>query len=125
MSGRGEFLGSGCLDLGPSGRIKGNSGINYGGIEEEIEGGLLHKSNEKFPHVLRTQTISGMRGTWMSSTPTPGFSSGSSRQEKGQTRRKEDGSEGRREGERARAVVIYRSCVCAGGGSAAKKGWEK
>lgn len=41
-----------------------------------------------------------MRGTWSSSTPTPGFSGGSSRQEKGQTRRKEDGSEGRREGGR-------------------------
>lgn len=36
----------------------------------------------------------------MSSTPTPGFSGGSSRQEKGQTRRKEDGSEAGREGGR-------------------------
>lgn len=35
---RGEFLGSGCLDLGPLGRIKGNPGINYGGTGEEIGG---------------------------------------------------------------------------------------
>lgn len=90
-----------------------------------MEGGGLHKSNQKSPHVLRMLPIPGMRGTWMSSTPTPGFSGVSSRQEKGQTRRKEDGSEGGREGERARAAVIYRSRVCAGGGSAAKKGWEK